>query len=231
MSDHPHQDDLVAYSLGALEASEEQSVAVHIDGCERCAAEIRAFAPAVGVLAESVEQQAPPSELRDRVMTIVRGEAESGATETAPARHKRRRFDLSGFLLRPATGLAVLTLAFAGLGGYLIAEGGDDGGEPARTIPIAQANGEPGGSLVVESDTATLHMHGMDQLSKGSVYQVWVATPAGVKPSATFLPHDDGTATAALPEAADGFSEVMVTAEPGPGRTEPTLPAVLDVKL
>jgi hypothetical protein len=165
-------------------------------------------------------------------MSIVRDEAETGAEEPRPARSRRSRFrGLGGLVLRPATGLAVLTLAIAALAGYLIAGDGDDAGDRARTIPIAQAGGEPGGSLVVESDTATLHMHGMDQLSKGSVYQVWVASPSGVKPSATFLPHEDGTATAALPEAASGATAVMVTAEPGPGRTEPTLPALIDVDL
>ncbi len=44
-------------------------------------------------------------------------------------------------------------------------------------------------------------------------------------------PHEDGTATAAVPEAADDVKQVMVTAEPGPNRTDPTLPAVLDVSL
>ncbi len=44
-----------------------------------------------------------------------------------------------------------------------------------------------------------------------------------MKPSATFVPHEDGTATAAVPEAAAGATEVMVTREPRPGRTSPTL--------
>ena len=50
-------------------------------------------------------------------------------------------------------------------------------------------------------------------------------------PSATFVPHADGTATAAVPEAVEGADEVMVTAEPRAGRSSPTLPAVLDVRL
>ncbi len=62
------------------------------------------------------------------------------------------------------------------------------------------------------------------------MYQVWVADPSGtVTPSATFLPHPDGTATAAIPEATDDVERVMVTAEPGPNRTDPTEPAILDV--
>ena len=116
----------------------------------------------------------------------------------------------------------------AGVAGYLVADGP---GEEAETVPIADASGDAGGQLVLEDGSATLHMHGMDQLAKGAVYQVWVAGPEGVKPSATFLPHEDGTATAALPEAADDVDEVMVTAEEGPGRTEPTLPPILDVRL
>jgi len=72
----------------------------------------------------------------------------------------------------------------------------------------------------------------MPQLSQGAVYQVWVADPSGaVTPSATFLPHEDGTATAAIPEAGDDVRQIMVTSEPGPNRTSPTAPPVLAVKL
>ena len=110
----------------------------------------------------------------------------------------------------------------AGVAGYLIADGQ---GEDAETVPISEASGDAGGQLVLEDGSATLQVHGMDQLSQGSVYQVWVAGPEGVKPSVTFLPHQDGTATAALPEAADDVTAVMVTAEDGPGRTEPTTAA------
>lgn len=230
---HPDHDDLAAFAIGGMAEGEARSVASHLDRCDRCAAEVRdRLMPAVAVLAESVEQVAPPETLRQSVMAAVHAEAGNASIHTEQAarepRPERSRSRLAGFLMRPVAGLAAVALAAAGVAGYLIADGG---GEDAETVPITQAAGEAGGSLVFDDGSATLHMHGMEKLTKGSVYQVWVATPAGIKPSATFLPHDDGTATAALPEAAGDVSEVMVTAEPGPGRTEPTLPPVMDVRL
>lgn len=225
---HPSHDDLAAYALGALDGREERSVAKHVGRCERCAAEVRErLAPAVAVLAESVEQVEPPDTLRQSLMATVHEEAAAGpaaeASPPAPARRSAR-----GFLMRPAAGLAAVALGVAGVAGYVIADGQ---GEDAETVPISDASGDAGGQLVLEDGSATLQMHGMDQLSKGSVYQVWVAGPEGVKPSATFLPHQDGTATAALPEAADDLTEVMVTAEDGPGRTQPTMPPIIDVRV
>jgi hypothetical protein len=88
-----------------------------------------------------------------------------------------------------------------------------------------------GGELVVEDGEATLHMHDVEPLDEGAVYQVWVADPSGVKPSAAFVPHEDGTATAAVPEAAGDATEVMITREPRAGRTTPTLPAVVGLSL
>ena len=224
-TNHPDRDDLIAYTLGGLDPSEQDDVEAHVEGCEACERELRHYAPAVGVLAESVDPIPAPPELRDRLMAIVYDEAPAGF-EPAPKRRSRSGF--LTFLLRPATGLAIVALAVAAAGGFLAA---DDTG-PARTIEIADTAGDAGGQLVLEGGDVTLEMTGMPQLKQGAVYQVWVADPAGaITPSATFLPHEDGSATAAIPEAGDDVKQVMVTAEPGPNRTDPTLPAVLDVSL
>ena len=225
---HPSREDLAAFAIGGLDPAEERVVAEHTEGCEVCSAEMLHLAPAVGVLAESVDQVEPPPELRERLLTIVRDEAVSGLPE--PTRAKRARFTFSSLVMRPATGLAVAALLAAGVGGYLAADGGSGG--DTRTVPITNAAGNAGGELVIADGSATLEMNRMPQLSQGAVYQVWVADPSGaVTPSATFLPHPDGTATAAIPEATDEVRQVMVTAEPGPNRTEPTPPPILDVML
>jgi hypothetical protein len=60
---------------------------------------------------------------------------------------------------------------------------------------------------------------------------VWVAEGDSLKPSAAFVPHADGTATAAVPELPGGASEVLVTREPEAGRTKPTMPSLLAVQV
>lgn len=225
---HPSREDLAAFAIGGLDPAEEKVVSEHTESCDVCGVELLHLAPAVGVLGESVDQVEPPPELRERLLTIVRDEAVSGVPE--PTRAKRARFTFSSLFMRPATGLAVAALLVAGVGGYLAADGGSGG--DTRTVPITKAAGDAGGELVVADGNATLEMRDMPQLSQGAVYQVWIADPSGViMPSATFLPHPDGTATAAIPEATDQVRQVMVTAEPGPNRTVPTPPPILDVML
>lgn len=231
---HPSREDLTAYALGAVEEAESKAVADHVTHCERCSAELRYLAPAVGVLAESVDQQVPPPELRERVMSIVRSEAsESAATVTAaPSETARRWFgglSLRGLLMRPATGMAAVAVCAAALGGYLIA--GGDSSEPATTVGVESPLPQAGGSLVLEEDGATLQVRGMPQLAKGAVYQVWVTNGGAVRRSAAFVPREDGSAVAAVPEARTDADQVLVTREPRAGVRTPTFPPVLTAKL
>jgi hypothetical protein len=234
---HPDRDDLTGFVLGALEPDDSERVAAHIEGCKPCTAEIRHLAPAVGVLAESVEQLEPPPQLRERLMQVVNREAEAAAAaqpalaETSP--RPQRRW-LSGWVMRPATGLAAIALIAAAVGGYLVAGGSETETlpEPVTTVAATSTLPDAGGLLVVGEDDATLHVHGLPPLeSKNAVYQVWVADGAMVHPSASFVPHHDGTATAAVPEAARDATAVMVTREPGPNQRTPTLPTVLNADL
>jgi hypothetical protein len=227
---HASREDIAAYSIGGLEAVEEEAVRTHVDECERCRAELAHFAPAVGVLAESVEQREPPPGLRERLLAEVADDAAPAEPETPRRAEKKRGFSLGGLLLRPAAGLAAVALLLAGVAGYLIAED-EDSASPEETYALTSPMPQAGGTLVVEGKEGTIHVHGMPPLQKGEVYQVWVAAGGEVVPSATFLPHEDGTATAAVPEAARDADEVMVTAEPRVGRAQPTLPSVLDVRL
>jgi anti-sigma-K factor RskA len=222
----PHrvsQDDLVAYALGALEPREERTVAKHASGCESCTAELRRLAPAVGALAESVEPVDPPESLRQALMAAVHADAsEPAAAEPAAPRGERVR----GFLWRPAAVVGAAALVAAGAVGY----GLRDEDESAETIEVT-GQAPAAGSIVVEGNTATLHAHGMAPLAKGAVYQVWVAENGVVTPSAAFVPHSDGTATAAVPEVAEGATEVLVTEEPRAGRTAPSSDPILDARI
>jgi anti-sigma factor RsiW len=218
----PHRDDLVAYSIGALEPDEERTVEAHLPGCARCTRELRALAPAVAVLGESVEQFEPPPELRERVLATVREEAER--PDAKPAGERR---GLSRLVLRPAAGLAALAVVGAGVTGYLIRDEEGDGG--SDTVPISA--GEISGSLEVSADSAMLEVRGMPQLAGRAVYQVWVEEDGMVRPGSSFVPGPDGTATASVPEPLDSGDRVMVTREPGPGRTTPSGPPLLSTRI
>jgi len=224
---HPSPDDLTGYALGALDPPEERAVSKHVPDCERCSTELRErIHPAVGVLAESVEQLEPPPELRERLLETVRGETEAPA---APRPAKRRRFKLGPLVLRPAAGLAALAVAGAGVAGYLVSESDDGGG--ASTVPVTESSAGIGGSLVVAEDSAMLSVHGMPQLPEGAVYQLWVAEGSSVRPSSSFVPDASGRGTAAVPESLPEGSQVLVTRESGPGHQAPTSEPLLSARV
>ncbi|AXL87817.1 anti-sigma factor [Streptomyces sp. CB09001] len=69
------------YALDALEGAERVRFERHLEGCARCAAEVRALSEDAARLARSTATPAPPA-LRERVLTAVR----TIAQEPAPAR-------------------------------------------------------------------------------------------------------------------------------------------------
>jgi anti-sigma factor RsiW len=224
---HPSSEDLTGYALGALDPPEERAVTKHVPDCERCSTELRErINPAVRVLAESVEQLEPPPELRERLLEIVRGEAEAPAV-SPPAR--RRRLELGPLVLRPAAGLAALAVAGAGVAGYLVSESDEGGG--ASTVLVIESSAGIGGSLVVAEDSAMLSVHGMPQLPEGAVYQLWVAEGPSVRPSSSFVPDATGRGTAAVPESLSSGSQVLVTRESGPGHQSPTSEPLLSARV
>ncbi len=231
IGDHPDRDDLVAYSLGALDPRETSAVEAHAPSCARCSRELEALAPAVAVLGESVEQLEPPPELRRRVLAIVRDDAEAKSAAAAEpevreeATTRRERRGLQGFLLRPAVGLAGLAIVAAGVGGYLVADNSGGGGGEA-TVPVVAEKGI-GGTLAVGDPSSTLDLHGLKQLTGREVYQVWVARGSSVRPSSNFIPDSTGHAITAVDGHLAKGVRVMVTREPHPGSTVPTRPILL----
>lgn len=227
IGDHPDRDDLVAYSLGALDTREASAVEAHAPSCARCSRELEALAPAVAVLGESVEQLEPPAELRERVLAIVRDDAEAkrGAAREPQATTRRERRGLQGFLLRPAVGLVGLAVVAAGAGGYFVADIGGGGGE--ATVPVVAERGI-GGTLAVGEESSMLDLHGLKhRLTGREVYQVWVEHGSGVQPSSNFIPDGSGRAMTAVDGHLGNGTKVMVTLEPHPGETAPTAPVLL----
>src|SRR5215208_317858 len=222
IGDHPDRDDLVAYAIGALEAREASAVEAHAPSCARCSRELEAMAPAVAVLGESVEQLEPPPELRERVLTIVRDDAEAKQAEmarpvaTQATRTPRQRRGLRGLFLRPAMGLAALAIVAAGVGGYLVAGDDGGGGESGTTVTLVPGSRGVGGTLAVGDTSSMLDLHGLKQLTGRRVYQVWVAKGSSLRPSSNFIPDSSGRAMAAVDGRLTAGTKVMVTREPHP---------------
>jgi len=75
-----HVTDLTAgYALGALTSDERSVVDSHIATCADCRADLAAMMGVVSTLPLACDSMAPPSSLRERVMTAASAEARAGA--------------------------------------------------------------------------------------------------------------------------------------------------------
>jgi anti-sigma-K factor RskA len=225
MNEREHEarrDELAAYLLGALEPGEAAALEQHLAGCEECRTELAWLRPAAQTLPEAVDPLEPPPELRTRIM----GEVEASAGAERPAVQRGYGKRLLG--LRPAIGLAVLTLAVAAIAGYAISDSGSGSG--TTTVAAGHAPGVTA-KMVRDGDTGTLRLANVHQLPSDQVLQAWVRRGKRIESAqALFVPNRDGTATAVI-DHMQGVNAVMVTAEPRGGSNHPTSEPIVAVSV
>ncbi|HWI74318.1 MAG TPA: anti-sigma factor [Baekduia sp.] len=231
----PHRDDAGPWVLDALAEEDARAFAAHLETCDECRAEVAALQPVADVLPMAAPQAVPPPELKDRIMAVVESEAAllraAGPGADRPAAAPRRRHRL-GWLGRlrpvPAAVLATALLALGVVGGVLVS-GGSDG---VTTHPGFGPKGTQV-ALRVDGDHGQLDLHGMPEAPAGRVYQVWLVTGKD-KPRATqtlFMVPADGRARVDIPDSLKDTDQVLVTAEPPGGSTQPTSSPVAGAKL
>ena len=232
-----YADDLGAYLLEALPADEREGFETHLEECALCREDLASLEVAAAALPASVEQIAPPPELKRRIMAVVESEAEllaaAGAGADRPAAaERRRRFSLPS--LRPAFALAgVMGLIL--LGGIIgVALDGDEprGVDRGRTVAAKVDENFASGAraeLVVHDHDSMLRVSGMPVPRGDRVYQVWLKRPGkGPEPTAAlFVPRADGSGSVSVPGSLRGVEQVLVTKEPKTGSQRPTTSPVI----
>jgi anti-sigma-K factor RskA len=233
-TDDRFRDDVGAYLLGALDRDDMAAFEDHLSGCQACREEVERLALARDALPRSVDQLAPPPQLKATLMERVRAEASAGA-EAAPGRARRSRW--RGLLLsRPrfAAAAAVVVLAVGIAAGALVGAIGGDGGDERTVAAIVDGTRMPKGtgSLVIpgsDGGAAQLRVEGMQQPPAGRVYEVWIKRGSQVTPSSLFTVGSDGSGTAAIPDDLAGAEAVMVTREREGGTKAPSEPPVITI--
>jgi anti-sigma-K factor RskA len=231
--------DAGAYVLGALEPHEHEAFERHLLLCETCREEVTDLRVAAEALPLAPPRLAPAPELKDRIMAVVRGEAEllaaTGPQADRPenGRHAREPWWRRRLALRPAVvgGLAAAALAVGAAAGVLA--GGDSGDGGAREVVAQVRPAGAAASVLVRDGRATLVVRRMPPPPRGRVYQVWIQRP-GAAPAPTdalFSTTKDGRASVAVPGTTNGVARVLVTAEPDGGSPEPTSAPVLVASL
>ena len=233
-----HRDDVGSYVLRALPDDEYERFEAHLATCEACRREVADLQVAADTLPLAAVQVGPPPELRDRIMAVVRSEAELlGAAEAraeeptvaAPAKapRRRRRWSLS---LRPLpAALAASALVAAGVIGGVVLTGGDNAKTITGTVQIASAPAARA-SLQLSDDATKLQVRRMPPPPDGKVYQVWLKRPNQdpAPTTALFRTDPNGNADVEIQRGRlKGVDQVLVTAEPDGGSMKPTSDPVI----
>jgi anti-sigma-K factor RskA len=237
MSACPHRDDVGSYVLRALPDDEHERFEAHLATCEDCRRDVAELQVAADTLPLAAVQVAPPPELRDRIMSIVRSEAE--LVEAAEARAdepaaqprakppRRRRWSFS---LRPLTAaLAAGALVAAGVVAGVVLTNSDDTTTVTGTVQIASAPAARA-SLRLSDDATKLEVRKMPPPPAGKVYQVWLKRPNQdpAPTTALFRTDPEGSADVEIQRGRlKGVEQVLVTAEPDGGSMKPTSDPVI----
>ena len=220
-----YRENIGAYVLGALPATESDLLERHLADCENCRAEVEDLRKVTAAIARSVPQVEAPPSLKASLMEVVQAEAAARASVAAEARRRDRR-SLGGWFsgLRPrivaALALAVLAIGVVvGIAADRLAGGGQETVTVAAKIDRTRMP-RADGSLVIRGDTGTLELTGAPQPPASRVYQLWYQHGKTIKRGGTFRPQPDGSYRADVP--VDGAGAVMVTIERAGGVAAPT---------
>ncbi|HEX5900212.1 MAG TPA: anti-sigma factor [Solirubrobacteraceae bacterium] len=238
MSACVHRDDAGSYVLHALPDDEHERFDAHLATCEACRREVADLQMAADTLPLAAVQVGPPPELRERIMAVVRSEAElltaaeARADEPeagpAPARRRRRRWPALSLRPLPAA-LAAGVLVAAGVVGGVVLSGGSDTSTVTGTVRIASAP-SASASLRLSDDATKLEVRRMPPPPSGKVYQVWLKRPNQdpAPTTALFRTDANGSADVEIQRGRlKGVDQVLVTAEPDGGSMKPTSDPVI----
>ncbi len=210
-----------AWRSSATAEEERPAVAAHLEGCDTCRADVRAFSETAWTLAETAERE-PPARLRAAI--VDRGTRDGGVSAPRPTWRER----IVDAVRRPVPaaipiGLAIaLVVALVGYGGarrdadrYATAVAGVAG---ARVVPMAPTGelGNVRGSLVLPVNGATPYLIlELPAPPSGKTWEAWVLH--GEQALAAGITDEHGITTLVLTAPLGAGDAVAVTLEPSGG--------------
>jgi hypothetical protein len=219
--------DAAAYVLGALD--DPEPFRAHLATCTDCQAEVGKLQPVVDTLTTAVPARGAPDQLRQRVLAVVRSEAEllraaGHEADEPPLRAGRRR--------RPSGGAVAWLAAAAGAAAALAIALTSGSPQPARVITgqVAIVGGHA--ALRQVGGHSELVVAGIPQPPGGKIYEVWLNRGAALQPTdSLFGVTSRGSGSVAVPGSLHGVKEVLVTSEPVGGSPHPTSTPLIRVRV
>ncbi len=229
-----------AYALDALDDAERQAFEAHLDGCERCLAEVASFEGAVLGLADAADRAELPAGLRERVLAAAHAESSVVVSlEVARARRRTAQQLLRPQVLAPAfaaAAAAAVALAVwgAGVSGSLdrerSARRAEAGALAAFADPAATRTSSGNASLAVASGRGALSLAKLPPAPAGKIYQAWVIPPGKAPIPAGLFDVRGGRAVIVLEPTVEPGAIVAITLEAAGGAPAPTGTPLLAVK-
>ncbi|MER5597403.1 anti-sigma factor [Streptomyces sp. NPDC002265] len=245
------------YALDALEPAERLRFERHLDGCDVCAAEVRALSEDAVRLAWSTAAP-PPAAMRDRVLAAVRTTPQMSAPEpermaaqlpphvwgTRPPPARVRVSRPRPLFVPFATATAAAALVVASLFAVQAGQAQDRlDAERAQSREIARVLGAPDTRATTDRDAqgrsigviasasqgrAIVTLSGYDGLASGHVHQLWLMRPAERPRSLGLFDGDTPLVTSGLDKSA---TSLAVTVEPDGGSEQPTTQPIVQLAL
>jgi anti-sigma-K factor RskA len=217
-------EDVAAYALGALEPTEAEAFARHLETCAVCRDELEAFQQVVDLLPMTAPAFKASPKLRRRVRRAIADQPHPAAGETSRPRRSWRPEWLPRPVLGVAAGLAVIAVALV-----IVLSGG---GSSTRVVQ-AQVTGHGSASLKISGHRGELIVQHFAAPPSGKVYEVWLVhgKQAPQPTNALFDVNADGNTDVNVPGSLKGVSQVLVTPEPAGGSKVPTHTPVIAAQL
>jgi anti-sigma-K factor RskA len=222
--------DAGAYVLGALEEHEVEPFRRHLAACAECREEVAQLQGMADALAFAVPRIEAPAEMRARLMTVVRGEAEllraAGGEADRPAARSR---SVWRWRVLPAIVVAGALAAGLLIGALALNTGSSQQTRVIQAMVLPPAGRGASAELRKAGKRVELQVSGMPAPALGRIYEVWLKV--GSKPpeptEALFSVTAQGNGTVGVPGDLQGVSKVLVTEEPAGGSLKPTRSPVI----
>ncbi|HEV7917961.1 MAG TPA: anti-sigma factor [Solirubrobacterales bacterium] len=235
------RDTAAAFVLGALPEIEAQAFRRQMMRDSELAAWVKQFDPVVDQMLLAVPEADPPDSLRDAIIEEARRDAEASAVIASPrpkpstARGFGRKF--GAWAVRPAVGLAVVTL----IAGAFVVGRTTNGGDPGRSNDsfasasfMGTADPNASGKITMIGDGtrgAVVKINGLNPRTGDDVYQLWIQHGDEVEPSSLFEVDKSGRASSVVLDDMSDVDAVMITREPPGGSPRPTSDVLATAKL
>ncbi|MET9201147.1 anti-sigma factor [Gordonia sp. NPDC003585] len=186
----------------------------------------------------SVTATAPPSTLRDRILSSVTEGDETATSETSNVvslPNRRRRIIYSA-------AAAVVAIAVGAVGWAIGYSMTDDDAPPPGPEQVFAAKDVQSSAGAVATGTATVYfshstdsgvlvMNSVPPPKPGTVYQMWLVGPEGARSAGTMTEKDVQPVTTAVIPNLQSATALAFTVEPPGGSASPTTPFVAQLPL